>query len=141
MNFDILDFINRLHWLPIITLLILFFVVGALWHSPILFGKIWNDDNNFNNSNKKLNMPLVFGGTAIMHLIIILGFSLILPDDCKLSVLTGFVIGLVISIVFVFPVMAGTYLFANRSLKLLFIDAGMYIILYSIAGVIIVLWR
>jgi hypothetical protein len=36
--------------------------------------------------------------------------------------------------------MTGTYLFANRSLKLLAIDAGMYIFLFTVAGLILGTW-
>jgi hypothetical protein len=36
--------------------------------------------------------------------------------------------------------MAATYLFANRSLKLLAIDAGMYFVLFGISGLVLGIW-
>jgi len=36
--------------------------------------------------------------------------------------------------------MTATYLFANRSLKLLAIDAGMYIILFALSGLVMGIW-
>jgi hypothetical protein len=38
------------------------------------------------------------------------------------------------------PAMAATYLFANRSMKLLAIDAGMFVVLFSLAGLVMGIW-
>ena len=45
-----------------------------------------------------------------------------------------------ISIIWIVPAMSGTYLFANRSIILLAIDAGMYIVLFSVSGFILGIW-
>ena len=57
-----------------------------------------------------------------------------------LGAFNGFVGGLTVALVWIVPVMASTYLFANRSLKLLMVDAGMYVVLFSVAGLILGVW-
>jgi hypothetical protein len=135
MNLSVL--ISTIHWIPVIVMTLFSFVLGFIWHSPFLFGKTWKKENNPENEKNKINAPLIFGGTAVMHFLTISGLSAVVSG---LGGLIGLEIGLLISIVWILPVMSGTYLFANRSLKLLAIDAGMYIVLFSLSGFILGIW-
>ena len=132
---NITTLLSNIHWFPVIILTIGSFVIGFLWHQPFLFGKTWEKENNFDKS--KINAPLIFGGTAVMHFIAIAGLSAVVSG---LGGVNGLVAGLLISLVWVLPALTGTYLFANRSLKLLAIDAGMYIVLFSVCGLILGVW-
>jgi NADH:ubiquinone oxidoreductase subunit 5 (subunit L)/multisubunit Na+/H+ antiporter MnhA subunit len=131
------DLFSRIHWLPVIVMTLFSFVLGMLWHQPFLFGKTWAKENNTANVQKKVNLPLTFGGTALMHFVAIASLSAVVS---RTGLISGLLIGLFISLVWVLPAMSGTYLFANRSLKLLAIDAGMYIVLFSICGLILSIW-
>ena len=134
---NLLSLISNIHWLPVIVLTIFSFVLGAFWHSAVLFGKTWKKESNPNNIPVKINAPLIFGGTAVMHFLAVCGLSAVTSGT---GGATGLVDGLLISLIWILPAMAGTYLFANRSLRLLAIDAGMYIVLFSIAGYILGIW-
>ncbi|MDP4292220.1 MAG: hypothetical protein Q8908_14155 [Bacteroidota bacterium] len=35
---------SEINWLAILVVLVLSFVLGALWHSRLLFGKAWTED-------------------------------------------------------------------------------------------------
>ena len=84
-----------------------------------------------------INAQLIFGGTAVMHFLAILSLSAIISGHGgKYGILTGFLI----SIVWIVPAMSGTYLFANRSIKLLAIDSGMYIVIFSLSGLVLGIW-
>lgn len=132
-----INLISNVHWFPVLILTIASFVIGVLWHQPFLFGKTWKHENNPNNIQIKINAPLIFGGTAIMHFLAMTGLSAVLSGS---GAINGLKAGFLISIIWILPAMSGTYLFANRSLKLLAIDAGMYIILFSIFGLILGIW-
>ncbi len=134
---NLLHFVSNIHWIPVIVMTIFSFALGAFWHRPFLFGKIWARENNPNNIQVKINAPLIFGGTAIMHFIAIAALSALVSGQGGVK---GVMSGLFISIIWIVPAMGGTYLFANRSLKLLAIDAGMYIILFSLTGFILGIW-
>lgn len=129
--------ISNIHWIPVITLTVVSFVIGFAWHQPFLFGKAWVHENNPDNKPLKINAPLIFGGTAIMHFLALAGLSAVVSGYGAQS---GAVYGFLISLVWVFPAMSGTYLFANRSLKLLAFDAGMYIVLFTFSGLIFGIW-
>jgi hypothetical protein len=134
MNFNSL--ISNIHWIPVIVLTIFSFLIGFAWHQPFLFGKRWKQEN-FQNKMPEINAPLIFGGTAVMHFLAILSLSAVISGHGGIK---GIETGFLISIVWVLPAMSGTYLFANRSIKLLAIDSGLYIVLFSISGFILGIW-
>ena len=127
---------SNIHWIPVIVMTFVSFALGAAWHQKFLFGKVWNIENKPNIDNKA-NIPLIFGGTAVMHLLTLAGLSALVSGQGWLN---GLYIGLLVALVWILPAMTSTYLFANRSLKLLAIDAGMYIVLFAISGIVLGIW-
>ena len=128
MNFHSL--FSNIHWIPVIVMTIVSFALGAAWHQKFLFGKTWTNENK-PTLDQKMNIPLIFGGTAVMHFLALAGLSALVSRQGWQN---GLHIGFFVSVVWVFPTMTATYLFANRSIKLLAIDVGMYIVLFSVAG-------
>lgn len=135
MNLHIL--FENIHWLPVVVLLIFSFAIGFAWHQPFLFGKTWTE-KNFPNGLPKFNAPQIFGLTAVMHFIAIAGLSAIVSGS---GAFYGLIVGFLISIIWILPAMTGTYLFANRSIKLLLIDSGMYVVILSFSGFILGIWH
>lgn len=129
--------IANIHWLPVAVLTIASFALGMFWHSPVLFGKAWAAENNPTKAPRKLKAPFIFGGTAVMHLVAIATLGAIVSGQ---GMSVGLGVGIAISVLLVFPAMAGTYLFADRSNKLLLIDVGMYTVLYSLCGLTLGVW-
>ena len=134
---NLLNLIPNIHWLPVSVMTFISFFPGAIWHSPFLFGKIWKRENNYDLTQKRVSYPLIFGGTAVLHLLAIAGLSAL---GAGMGFLTGMINGILITLIWIIPAMAGTYLFANRSLKLLAIDAGMYLVLFPVSGGILGIW-
>jgi hypothetical protein len=132
------DILLEVNWLCVIVVTIFSFLLGAIWHSPVLFGKSWAEEIK-RDKNQKVNAPLIFGVSAIANFIATLALAVIIGANS--TALNGFVYGLVISLVWVSTSIGVTYLFASRSLKLFLIDAGYYIVFFSIAGLIIGAWQ
>lgn len=130
-------FISNIHWIPVLVVSILSFIVGFVWHSPALFGKAWTAENYADKDKLKPKAPLIFGGTAVLHVIALSGLSAVVSG---MGAIMGLLGGLSISVVWILPALGGTYLFAGRSLRLLAIDAGMYIVLFSLSGLILGIW-
>lgn len=130
-------FFSAIHWLPVIVMTVVSFALGAFWHSPLMFGKLWKKENNYNTPKEELNMPLIFGGTALMHFFALAGLNAVVSG---VGAVDGLLTGLLIAIVWVLTTLGGTYLFANRSVKLLLVDAGMYVVLFSLAGLVFGIW-
>lgn len=133
---DFHSLIPNIHWIPVVVMTILSFSLGFAWHQKFLFGKTWTDENK-PTLEKKMNIPLVFGLTAIMHFLALAGLSALVSGHGWHD---GVHAGALVWFVFVLPPMTATYLFANRSMKLLAIDAGMYLVLFALSGGILGIW-
>lgn len=129
--------LSSIHWLPVLVMTVFSFILGSVWHMPFLFGKTWTKENYGDQDPKKGNLPLIFGGTAVMHLLLITTLSALVSES---GAMKGLATGFLISFFWILPVMAGTYLFAGRSLKLLAIDAGLYMVLFTLSGLVLAIW-
>ena len=125
------------HWTPVVVMTLFSFAIGYAWHQPYLFGDLWKRENYPSGMQEKVNAPVVFGGTAVFHFMANMGLSAIVSGE---GVLYGLSVGFLASVFWILPAMGGTYLFANRSLKLLAVDAGMYVVMFSISGMVLGIW-
>lgn len=128
---------SGIHWIPTLVMTLLSFAIGALWHSRILFGESWKKLTGYPENPGKINLPLIFGGTAFLHALAMAALSGLISGSGPVN---GMLTGMMIAAAWILPAMGGTYLFANRSLKLLAIDAGMYLVLFGLAGAVLASW-
>lgn len=126
-----------IHWLPIIVVTGLSLVVGAVWHLPFLFGKIWGREVNPGGGERKVNKPIVIGVTAILHFIAFVNVSLVVAGQGWRS---GLLTASLISLVWIVPALGATYLLAGRSWRLFAVDAGRYVVIFSLAGLVLGGW-
>lgn len=126
---------NDINWIGVLIVTVLSFVLGAFWHS-VLFNKAWTKDSgtiyNKNNHGNPLN---IFGLSAVLHIIAIIGLSLVIGKDA--SAMDGLLKGLFVSLVWISTSIGVTYIFVGRSLRLFLIDAGFYVAFLSLAGLIL----
>ncbi|HCY41495.1 MAG TPA: hypothetical protein DHV48_09095 [Prolixibacteraceae bacterium] len=126
----------NIHWIPVIVMTIVSFALGAAWHQKFLFGKTWTNENK-PTLDRKMNIPLIFGGTAVVHFLTLAGLNGLVAGTGWHN---GLHVGLFVSVIFILPALTATYLFANRSLRLLAIDTGMYVLLFAMAGAVFGVW-
>lgn len=131
---------QTLNWFAIIASTLLSFVVGSMWYSPILFGKLWQREAALSDDKlKNGNMGLIFGGAFILIFISMFNLAMFLGPKADLSfgVMAGFLTGFG----WVATSIGVLYLFERRSVKLFFINAGYHIICFTASGAIIGVWK
>lgn len=126
----------QINWLAVIVVILLSFVLGALWHSSLLFGKAWKAESGF--QQEKVKPTLIFGGSAIAHLIAVTALAAVIGTQ---DAVHGLLSGLFISVCWIATSMGATYLFATRTLKIFLIDAGFYVVFFAVAGLILGAWH
>ena len=121
-----------------------FWALGALWYSPVLFGKRWQKEVGFNEGEiKHMNMVKVFGTSFVLMLFMVWALNFVInshkPED--VSLLRGLHYGAFTGLFFCMLTMGINYLYQRRSVLLWLID-GFYMILgLGIAGMILGVWR
>lgn len=116
------------------------FLIGGLWYSPAVFGKVWMRENGFTEEGMKGgNMAKIFGLTFFLALISAVNLAMFMGPENNpgMGALWGFLAGFGWVATFV-----GThYLFERRSFALFLINAGYSIVALTVMGVIIAWWK
>jgi hypothetical protein len=116
------------------------FLIGGLWYSPAVFGKIWMRENNFKEEDMKGgNMVKIFVVSFILGLIAAVNLAMFMGPEDKpmMGALWGFLAGFGWVATFI-----GThYLFERRSFTLFLINAGYSIVALTVMGIIIAAWK
>ena len=131
-----------MNWLAILVAGIAAWALGALWYSPVLFGKAWQKESGLTEENiKNANMPLIFGTSAVMMIIMSAGLAMFFEGDDTMNAMKGLHMGLLTGLVFVATSTAINYLYQRKSFKLWLIDAAYQVLLLALAGAILGAWR
>ena len=126
-----------LNWLAVIGAALAGFVIGGLWYGP-LFGKVWQREAGLSDADlQNANMPLIFGTTFLLNLLaaFILAHVLVTFGRPGLSLSVQIAGG--IGLAFIATSVGVNYLFARKSLKLFVIDAGYWVVIYSVMGLVL----
>ena len=118
-----------------------YLILGALWYSPLLFGKPWMRLNNFTDEDFKSNKPMwmitlvTFLSAAIASFLI----SLILGPNPNPSF--GAIIGFCIAFCWISMSKLMNVLFANQPFRLFLLNAGFDLVAFMVMGAIVGYWR
>ncbi len=133
-----MDF-SSINYLSVVVAALSSFAVGMLWYSPILFGKVWMEENGFTDEDiQSGNMPRIYGAAFILALIIAVNLDLFLGPDATFS--WGMGAGALAGIGWVGAAMGTSYLFENKSLKLYLINAGYHAVNFIVMGGVLGAW-
>jgi hypothetical protein len=128
---------NHLH---ILATALLQWILGALWYSPVLFGKPWNAVVNVPPEKKKTRM--IFGMIASYIGSVIVAFMLMHvlwwadATSLKRSALVGFSLWAG----FVFAPLSAQYVYEGRPFKLFAINTGYWLVALLASAALLVRW-
>jgi Protein of unknown function (DUF1761) len=125
-----------MNWIAVVGAAIAGFAIGGIWYGP-LFLKVWQREAGVTQEQMEKRHPaIVFGGAFILNLIaaFILGHVLATYGnpalDVSIMIASGVALGFIVTAIGV------NYLFAAKSLKLFAIDAGYWLVMYTVMGAI-----
>jgi hypothetical protein len=121
-----------------------FWALGALWYSPVLFGKRWQKEVGLKEEDiSNTNMAMVFGTSFLLMLFMVWALNFVINSHKaeEVSLFTGLHYGLFTGFFFSMLTMGINYLYQRRSIVLWLID-GIYVLLgLGIAGMVLGAWR
>src|SRR6187455_1295742 len=70
---------EQINWLAVFVAAISMFMIGGLWYSPLLFGKLWHRANGFTDEQVRgFNKARAFGGSFVLALIMAANLAMFL---------------------------------------------------------------
>ena len=135
---------ETINFWPILVAAISSFVIGAIWYSPILFGKEWA--SLIGMSDKDIDAARKNGVTLfyILQLIFtvvtmaVLGFAISAIGITSAS--DGAFIGLLAWVGFILPIGASMLMWEKKPFKLVLINTISILLSYVVGGAIIGAW-
>ena len=134
---EIISAIKELNFLAIFTALIVHFLIGILWYSPLLFGKKWKEYRQ--TDEQPGNKMLLVGITA--HVIHIFVLAVIIKLINASVPADGIVIGILLSIGFIGMTLVNEFFYSKMNFRLFLIKIGDEIISICASALILVLWK
>lgn len=130
-------------WAVLVAALV-FWTIGALWYSSVLFSKRWQKEVGFKEEEiKKTNLAVVFGTSFLLMLLMVWALNFVInshkPEHVNLQ--TVLIYGLFIGFFFSMLIMSIHCLYQRRSIVLWLIDGIYMIVGLGIAGMILGRWR
>jgi len=120
---------------------VLSFVIGGMWYSPMLFGKVWMKENQLSEEDLQQGSPArIFGFAFLWSLVMSINLAMFLNDEATTAswgatagFLTGF--GWIAMGIFIIG------LFERKSTRYMLINAAYMVVSLTLMGFIIGLWR
>lgn len=135
---------DDLNWLAILVGALGYFVLGALWYSPVLFVKRWIAylKIDVNAADAKKGMGLLFGGSFILMFIQSAAIAIVAE---RLGIrgdgwISGLKLGVMTGCCFCSATIGVNYLYEKKPLGLFLINAGYAVAGNIIAGIVICSW-
>lgn len=139
------DIISQLNIWAVLVSSIVYFFIGSLWFSPVLFSDIWIEELEKHNvkikqpTSAQLTQKMLITLAANILSVLATGYLVIATNSGSLASIIF--LGMVISIGFVMSSVGTVFNWENRSLKLFLIDIGYPIVGIISSAIILSLWR
>jgi hypothetical protein len=130
----------KFNYLAIFAAAVSMFLVGGLWYSPVLFGKVWQRETGLTDEALQNRNPArVFGPAFLLALFMAFNLAAFIGPDATV----GFAVAAAFAAGFGWVALGLgiTYLFEARSLRLWLIDAGYHAVSFPLMGVILGMWK
>jgi hypothetical protein len=130
--------------LAVLVSAIITFVIGALWYSPLLFGKQWIAFNNVTPEKveaMRKNAAMLYGASFVCYLVLAAVFAVLIRMVHLQSVLAGAKMGGMLWVGFVATLGLTAKLYSGRSFKAYALDAGYQLVFMVVMGLILVAWH
>ena len=109
--------------------------LGALWYSPLLFGKAWQRGVGLSDEAlASVNMAMIYGAAFVLSLIAAALFAMLVGHNHGLVpwIVAGAGAGAAVAAAF-----GINYLFERRSLRQWLINAGYHLLQFTLFGLIL----
>ena len=130
-----------IHWGAVIAAALVNFLIGGLWYSPALMGKIWMRVNGFDETDLRRGSPAkIFGLSLLFCLVMAANLAAFLGSP---EVTLGFALfaGVAAGLGWAAMGLGVIALFERRSLGYIAVHAGYLTLSFGAMGAILGAWR
>ncbi len=136
---------SSINWLAILAATLAAYVFGALWYSPLLFGKLWMKLNGLTKADaekaKAKGMAVSYLLQFVATLVTSFVFAMILEMNVVEGAVSGLIIGFYLWLGFVATSSVGAVLWDKKSWSWFWLCSLNGLLTLWIIGAILALWQ
>lgn len=139
--------LEHLNYLAVAVCAVLYFVIGGLWFSPVLFSKAWSaghkismPTNDAEKAHFRKRMPIQMFTAFACGAILTLALGCLISRFSLYGPLLGLKAGLLACAFTCTPIIM-SHNFTGKSYKTMLIDAGYHFVALIIVGIILSVWK
>ena len=126
----------EINWIAVVVATLASFALGALWYSPVLFGKAWQREAGLTDEQlARGNKARIFGLTLVLAFLAAWNFANFLGPRPSLAL--GLGAGASAGLLWVAGRLGINYLFERKSFKLFAINGGYHSLQFEIIGLVL----
>jgi len=134
------ELLTSVHWLAVLTATLIYFMLGALWYSPVLFANAWMKLRKLNKEVIGDPNPVIFLYSFVLQFIAVASLAIFMAAMgivlAKYGALVGFGAGAGI----LFTLAGTTGIFSETPFRLHLIDNGYHVLGLTLSGLILGWW-
>jgi hypothetical protein len=133
--------ITQINFLAVLVAGICPFAIGAVWYSPIAFGKLWAESHGYGAAKLKGMYQRAFGVSLLCYLFMALVLSILVALTGVATFVQGMWLGTLAWAGFAFTIGLNGKMFSDKPLSAFLIDTGYQLIYLNVMGGILAAWR
>lgn len=134
------ELFTSVNWFAVFTATFIYFMLGALWYSPVLFANTWIKLRNIPIDETDDPNPVIFFYSFILQLIAVVSLALFIAAMSIGGAANGAIIGFGAGAGILFTLTGTTGIFSDLNMKLHVIDNGYHVLGLTLAGTILGWW-
>ena len=136
-----MEHLMHLNWLAVAVCAVIYFAIGGIWYSPLLFSKKWVELSKADPEKGKSQMPMMFANAFFCGALASIGIALLLSYTGITAIPAAIKLGLLCGGCFGFTSLSMSYTFGQRPIGLLLIDSFYHIISLVAVSSILCMWH
>lgn len=137
------EVVSNIKWLHVLVAALAYFIVGAIWYSPLLFSKKWAEAAGIqlDDSANKADMPMMMITSFVMMFIACVGLDILIQRLPAIDAMGGLKLGILVGICFAVTSIATSYVYQRKPRILTSIDGLYHVIGISLSAMILAGWK
>ncbi len=136
--------LEGINWLAVIVSAVIYFILGALWYSPVLFAKPfirYRFGGTEMPQTEGGGQPLEYLFTFVAEMVSAFVLALFVRAAGAATLLDGIVVGLAAAVGFAVTSTFVNNMFSGAHKMLWVINSGYVLVAFAIMGALLALWR
>ena len=133
-----------IHPLSVIVSAVAVFAIGALWYSPVLFGKAWVNAHGYTPEKieaMRAAMGRAYAVSFLCYVVMAAAMAMLIGRMDIIYVRGGVKLGALIGVGFAATIGLTANMYSEKRLVVWLIDSGYQIVFLMVMGAILVAWR